>query len=61
MLASDLDFGDSVTFAVLFMLGMSALIAIFVLGVTLLYSWEAEWLLRCSSWSSSSSTSGWFC
>jgi hypothetical protein len=60
MLDLDHNFGDFVTFAALFMLGMCALIAIIVLGLSLLYSWETEWVMRCSSWSPSSSFSGWY-
>jgi hypothetical protein len=61
MLDFDLDFGECVTFAFLFVLGIGALIAsVFVLGVILLQSWEAEQLMRCPSWSFSSSSCGWF-
>jgi hypothetical protein len=59
MLGFDLDSCDHATLAGVFILGVGALIAsVLVLGMVLLYSWEAEWLLRCSSLSSSSS--GWF-
>lgn len=58
LLDSDFDFGDFVTSAALFALGIAALIAIFVLGLLVLYSWEAESLMRRSFWPSSSSPSG---
>jgi hypothetical protein len=61
MLGFDLDFWDHATLAAVFILGMGALItSVFVLGLFLLHSWKAEWLLRCSSWSSSFSSSGCF-
>ena len=60
MLDFDLDFGDYVTLATLFMLGICALIAIFVLGLAVLHSWEAESLLHCSPWSTPSSPCGHF-
>jgi hypothetical protein len=60
MLEFDDNFGNYVTFAALFMLGVCALTAILVLGLSLLQSWEAESLMRCSSWSASSSSSGSF-
>jgi hypothetical protein len=61
MLGMDLDFWEYVTFAALFILGIGALIAVvFVLGLSTLYSWEAASLMRCPSWSFSSSSCGWF-
>jgi hypothetical protein len=49
MLDFDPDSWNYVTLAAVFILGMGALIAsVFVLGLVLLRSWEAEWLLRCS-------------
>jgi hypothetical protein len=61
MLDFGLDFWDDVTLAATFILGMAAMIAmVFVLGLVLIQSWEAEWFLRCSSRSPSSSSSGWF-
>jgi hypothetical protein len=61
MLGVDLDFWEYVTFAALFILGIGALIAVvFVLGLSILYSWEAASLMRCPSWSFSSSSCGWF-
>ena len=61
MLGFDFYFWDRVTLAAVFILGMAALIAsVLVLGLFLLYSWQAEWFLRFSSWSSSSSSSARF-
>jgi hypothetical protein len=61
MFGLDLDFWGHVTLAAVFILGVAALIAcVFVLGLVLLHSWEAESLLHCSPWSSSSSPCGRF-
>jgi hypothetical protein len=61
MVGFDRDFWGHATLAAVFILGMGALIAcVLVLGLVLLQSWEAEWLLRCSSLSFSPSLSGWF-
>jgi hypothetical protein len=61
MLGMDLDFWEYVTFAAIFILGVVALIAVvFVLGLSILYSWEAASLMRCPSWSFFSSSCGWF-
>jgi hypothetical protein len=61
MLGFNLDFWGHVALAAVFILGMAMLIAsVLVLGLFLLQSWEAEWLLRCSSWSTSPWSSGWF-
>ena len=61
MLGLNLDFWGHVALAAVFILGMAMLIAsVLVLGLFLLQSWEAEWLLRCSSWSTSPWSSGWF-
>ena len=60
MVGIDLDFGDDVTLTTLFILGICALIAIFVLGLAVLHSWEAESLLHCSPLSSLSSPCGQF-
>jgi hypothetical protein len=60
MFNSDLDFGDSVTFTVFILLATCAVIAILILGLKLFYSWEGEWLMRCSSQPFSSSLTGLF-
>jgi hypothetical protein len=60
MLDIDRDFGNNVTFVALLMLGTFAMIAIIVLGVVALHSWEAESLLHCSPWSTLSSPCGHF-
>ena len=49
MLGFDLDAWDNAALAAVFTLGMAALlVCVLVLGLVLLSSWEAEWLLRCS-------------
>jgi hypothetical protein len=61
MLGFDLDSWNHVALAAVFILCMAALIAcVFVLGLVLLHSWEAESLLHCSPWSSPSSPCGQF-
>jgi hypothetical protein len=56
----DHDFGNNVTFATLFILGICTLIVIFVLGLVALHSWEAESFLHCLPWATPSSPCGQF-
>lgn len=56
-----LDSWGQVTRAAVFTLAILTLITIIiVLGLVALYSWEAESLLHCSPWSTSSSPCGGF-